>query len=494
MPTHTLYRPSLGLLTDLYELTMAHGYWKTGLAQREAVFNLFFRENPFGGGYTVACGLADVVELLEQFGFDDQDLGYLSTLRGADGQPLFEPAFLEHLARLRLSCDIDAIAEGTAVFPNEPLLRVQGPLIEAQILESPLLNIINFQTLIATKAARVCSAAGEDPVLEFGLRRAQGIDGALAASRAAYIGGCAATSNVLAGRLLGIPVSGTHAHSWVMLFDSEIEAFEAYAEAMPNNCTFLVDTYDSLQGIDHAIEVGRRLSSRGHELLGIRLDSGDLAFLSDEARRRLDAAGFTEATIAASSDLDERIITSLKQQGAKINVWGVGTRLVTGHEQPALGGVYKLAASRDPGGSWRPKIKLSEQAAKISTPGRLQVRRFSNGPTFVADMIYEVDRPLQTPWTIVDPTDITRRRLIPAAGDPDPLPFEELLQPLFRRGKRVAKGPDLAQIRHRTREQMAQLHAGIKRFVNPHSYPVGLEKGLHRFKTEMILAARGLDR
>ena len=238
----TLYKPPLGLLTDLYQLTMAYGYWKTGIGDREAVFHLFFRNNPFRGGLAIAAGLAHVVDYLENLSFDEADVAYLATLQGNDGQPLFEPAFLELLRDTSLVCDVDAIPEGTVVFPHEPLLRVTGPLIQAQILETALLNMINFQTLIATKAARVVLAAGDDPVLEFGLRRAQGIDGALSASRAAYLGGCAATSNVLAGRLYGIPVKGTHAHSWVMCFDDEIEAFQAYAEAMPNNCVFLVDT------------------------------------------------------------------------------------------------------------------------------------------------------------------------------------------------------------------------------------------------------------
>ena len=253
----TLYKSSLGLLTDLYQLTMAYGYWKTGRHDQEAVFHLFFRKHPFGGGFTVAAGLATVVEYLEGLRFDPDDLAYLAGLRGNDEQPLFEPAFLDYLAEMRLGCDVHGMPEGTIVFPHEPLLRVTGPLLQAQLLETALLNIVNFQTLVATKAARVVLAARGEPVLEFGLRRAQGIDGALAASRAAYLGGCYATSNVLAGRLFGIPVRGTHAHSWVMCFDDELEAFRAYARAMPNNCVFLVDTYDTLDGVRHAIEVGQ---------------------------------------------------------------------------------------------------------------------------------------------------------------------------------------------------------------------------------------------
>jgi nicotinate phosphoribosyltransferase len=280
------------LLTDLYQLTMAYGYWKTGRAEHESVFHLFFRKPPFGGGYTIACGLEPVIEWLQNFRFAPDDLNYLATLSGNDGKPLFERAFLDYLGRLRLSLDIDAIPEGTVVFPHQPLIRVRGPILQGQLLETALLCLVNFNTLIATKAARICAAARGEPVLEFGLRRAQGMNGALDASRSAHVGGCASTSNVLAGKRYGIPVRGTHAHSWVMSFDDELEAFEAYAQAMPNNCVFLVDTYDTLDGVRHAIDVGRKLRARGHEMVGIRLDSGDLAWLSIEARKLLDDAGF----------------------------------------------------------------------------------------------------------------------------------------------------------------------------------------------------------
>ncbi len=502
-----LYRGSLALLTDLYQLTMAYGYWKAGVSRREAVFHLSFRQNPFGGGFTVSCGQAWLVDFLEHFRFDETDLAYLAELRGSEegpatgvvrvqGEPLFEPAFLDYLHELRFTSDVDAVPEGTVVFPHEPLVRVRGPIIEAQLLETPLLNLMNFQTLIATKAARVCAAAQGEPVLEFGLRRAQGIDGALAASRAAYIGGCAATSNVLAGKLFGIPVRGTHAHSWVMSFDSEREAFEAYARAMPNNCVFLVDTYDTLAGVRRAVEVGRWLREHGHKLLGIRLDSGDLAYLSIEARRILDEAGFADAVVLASNDLDEHIIASLKAQGATIAAWGVGTRLATGHDQAALGGVYKLAAVREPGRSWRYVVKLSEQVAKISTPGILQVRRFVSDGALVADMVYDEPRPIPEKCTLIDPVDLTRRKHIPAGT-----PFTDLLVPLFRAGRRVASGASdeaterrsdggLEAARRRVAEQLGRLHAGIRRFVNPHQYPVGLEQGLHELKTELILKAR----
>ncbi|HET8656906.1 MAG TPA: nicotinate phosphoribosyltransferase [Longimicrobiaceae bacterium] len=480
------YRESLALLTDLYEVTMAYGYWKSGRSDQEAVFHLFFRELPFHGGFAVACGLASAVEFLEQLRFTDDDLAYLAELTGADGTPLFEAAFLDFLRELRFSCDVEMIPEGTVVFPQEPLVRVRGPIIQAQLVESALLNLVNFQTLIATQAARVCLAARGEPVLEFGLRRAQGIDGALSASRAAYVGGCVATSNLLAGKLYGIPVRGTHAHSWVMSFDSELESFEAYARAMPNNTVFLVDTYDSIEGVRHAVEVARRLRAGGHRLLGVRLDSGDLAYLSKQARRILDDAGFADVPIMASSELDEDIITSLKLQGAPIAVWAVGTKLVTAAEQPALGGVYKLSAVRRDGGDWEPKIKLSEQAVKVSTPGMLQVLRFEAGGEFSGDMIFDELHPLPPAPTIVDPLDMTRRKHFPAGS-----PAEPLLVPVFREGRRVYDPPPLAETRQRTTDQLARFHEGVKRFVNPHRYPVGLEFGLHERKTALILRARG---
>jgi nicotinate phosphoribosyltransferase len=482
-----IYRTSLSLLTDLYQVTMAYGYWKLGRAEREAVFHLSFRKNPFGGGYTVAAGLEYVLEYLRQYRFSPDDVEYLAGLEGNDGRPLFERAFLDYLAGVCLLVDVDAIPEGTVVFPHEPLVRVQGPLLQCQLLETPLLNLVNFQTLIATKAARICLATGGEPVLEFGLRRAQGIDGGLAASRAAYIGGCAATSNVLAGKLFGIPVKGTHAHSWVMSFDDELSSFAGYAEAMPNNCVFLVDTYDTLDGVRNAIAVGRKLRGRGHEMVGIRLDSGDLAYLSIEARKLLDEAGFEKAAIVASNDLDEHLIASLKAQGATIAVWGVGTRLATAYDQPALGGVYKLAALKSDNGTWEPKVKLSEQAIKTSTPGILQVRRFRDTSGAVADMIYSELLGLADDAVIVDPLDPTRRRRMADGETP-----EDLLAPVVRGGEAVYELPRLEAIRDRARQQLASLHAGILRHDNPHRYPVGLEKGLHELKTELVLAARGV--
>jgi len=481
-----LYRPSLALLTDLYQLTMGCAAWRAGLADREAVFHLFFRRNPFGGGYSIACGLEYALDYLASLRFDEEDLAYLAGLTGADGGRLFPDDFLAALRELPLALDVDAVPEGTVVFPNEPLLRVRGPIIPAMLVETPLLNIVNFQTLIATKASRIVHAAQGEPVIDFGLRRAQGIDGALTATRAAYAGGCAATSNVLAGRLFGIPVKGTHAHSWVMLFDTEREAFETYAKALPNNCVFLVDTYDTLEGVRNAIEVGRWLRDHGHPLLGIRLDSGDLAWFSVEARKLLDAAGFPEAKILASNDLDEQTIESLKGQGATIAVWGVGTRLVTGHDHPALGGVYKLGAVRGPGEPWKYRVKLSEQAAKTTTPGILQVRRFETAAGLVADGIFDESRGWPDgPRAIVDPLDFTRQKKIPADARQT-----DLLVPVLRAGKPVYESPPLAVIRDRALAEVARLPASLKRFLNPHQYPVGLEPSLHDLKTRLVLEAR----
>src|SRR5262245_15971475 len=318
---------------------MACGYWKAGVAGHEAVFHVTFRENPFGGQFTVACGLATAIDFLRGFQFTDTELDYLDSQRGNDGKALFDSGFLNYLRGLQLTCDVDAIPEGTLVFPNEPLIRIIGPIIQCQLLETALLNILNFQSLIATKAARVCLAAAHDPVIEFGLRRSQGVDGGLTAARAAYIGGCASTSNLQAGERFRIPVSGTQAHSWIMFFESEQQAFKTYAEAMPNNCIFLVDTYDSIDGVRHAIEIGSELRRQGHEMIGVRLDSGDGVALSIEARRMLDKAGFANAKIVGSGDLDEYMITDLKKRGAKIDVWGVGTKLSTGQPDGALGGI-----------------------------------------------------------------------------------------------------------------------------------------------------------
>ena len=470
---------STALQTDLYELTMAYGYWTSGKDRDQAVFHLYFRENPFEGGYTIVAGLEQAVKYLQSLRFSRDDLDFLATLDGNDKRPLFPAAFLRHLEELRFTCDVDAVPEGTVLFPQEPMLRVVGPILQAQIIETALLNILNFQSLIATKASRMVYAAKGDPVLDFGFRRAQGVDGALSAARATYIGGCVGTSNVFAGATHAIPVRGTHAHSWVMAFDSEIEAFEKYAEVMPNNCMFLVDTYNTLNGVKNAIEIGKRLRAKGHEMIGVRLDSGDLAYLSKQVRQMLDAAGFPNTVIAASNELDEYLIASLKEQEARIDVWGVGTKLITAYDQPALGGVYKLSALRPQGGQWQYRIKISEQAIKTSNPGMLQVRRFED-----ADMIFDV---LGGPpsHVIVDPLDLTRRRALPRDAA-----YEDLLVPIFRGGQRVYEMPNIAEIRARRAAQLDRFHPGVKRFINPHKYPVGLEKTLFDLKTRLILEAR----
>jgi nicotinate phosphoribosyltransferase len=473
------------LLTDLYQLTMAYGYWKEQMLGHEAIFHLSFRQQPFSGGYAIVCGLSDAIDYLRNFEFQADDLAYLAELRGPDDVPFFESKFLDYLQTLRFACDIDAIPEGNVVFPHEPLLRVTGSLLQGQLFETALLNIINFQTLIATKSARICLAAKGSPVMEFGLRRAHGPDGALAASRAAYIGGCVATSNVLAGKVFGIPVRGTHAHSWVMSFQTEYEAFQAYAEAMPGNCVFLVDTYDSVEGIRHAVVVGRYLRSIGKDLAGIRLDSGDLSYLSIVARGILDKAGFKTTQIVASNDLDEYVIGSLNEQGARIDLWGVGTKLVTAFDQPALGGVYKLGAIRPPNGAWQKKLKLSEQAVKVSNPGCLQVRRFEVQSEYLADMIYDELDGVPTERAIVDLSDVTIHRKIPDSAN-----CQDLLVPIFRHGDLVYDRPSIHQTRSLAQSELGRFYSGVKRLLNPHIYPVGLELGLYENKSHLMHETR----
>jgi nicotinate phosphoribosyltransferase len=476
---------SLSLLTDLYQLTMAQGYWHAGLANREAVFHLTFRKAPFGGSYAVAAGLQPALDYLAAWRFTADDRAWLATVPGADGRPLFQAAFLDWLDQ-PLAVDVDAVPEGTVVFPHAPTLRVRGPLAQAQLLETPLLNLLNFQTLIATKAARVCLAAG-GPVLEFGSRRAQGLDGALAASRAAYVGGCSGTSNVLAGRRFGIPVAGTHAHAWVMAFDREEEAFAAYADAMPGNCVFLVDTYDTLEGVRRAIEVGRRLRAQGHALVGVRLDSGDLGVLARAARQLLDDAGFPDAKVIASNDLDEASIVALRDGGAPIGVWGVGTRLVTGGDQSALGGVYKLGALRDAAGAWQPRLKLSEDPIKVSNPGLQQVRRYTSGDAWVADVIVDELAPPAGPPAWVSVSDAAVRGQLPADAR-----YSDLLVPVVRGGQPVYTPPALADVRAHSFAQLQAMPPEVRRLAAPARYPVGLEAGLFANKERLIAAARGV--
>ena len=477
------------LATDLYQLTMAQAGLRAGKWHDRGVFHLFFRRLPFQGGYAIAAGLDTALALLENFRFSSDDLAYLSSLTGNDTQPLFDKTFLEALGALHLDVELAAVPEGSVVFANEPLLRVTGTLWQAQLLETVLLNTVNYQTLVATKAARMVQAARGRPVLELGMRRAQGA-AALAASRAAYIGGCSATSNVLAGQRYGVPVRGTHAHSWVMAFDTELAAFEAYASAQPNNCVLLVDTFDTLNGVRNAILANRKLVERGHKLAGIRLDSGDLAWLSIESRKLLDAAGLHETQIFASNDLDEHLIESLIQQGAAIDAWGVGTKLVTAYDEPALTGVYKLSMLQSPatGDKFVPRIKLSEQAVKISNPGIQQVRRFSRDDQWVADAIYDEQLGCGSPCVLVDPFDPARERTL--GKD---LTHEDLLVPVWRNGQRVAPPPPLAAVRERTQRELQKLHPTVKRLLNPHEYPVGLSAELYEERTRLVRAARKVE-
>jgi nicotinate phosphoribosyltransferase len=473
-----LYRHNLTLLTDLYQLTMANGYWQNSMYYHESVFHLFYRKNPFKNDFVIAAGLEQVIDYLQNLRFNVDDIQYLANLKGADNQALFDEGFLNFLQRFEFTCDVDAVPEGTIVFPHEPLIRIKGNLIQAQLVETALLTMINFQSLIATKSARIKAAAGDDLVLEFGLRRAQGIDGGLSASRAAYIGGCDATSNVLAGKLFDIPVKGTHAHSWVMCFENDLEAFSAYANAMPNNTTLLVDTYDTIEGVKYAIEIGKQLRERGFDLAGVRLDSGDLAALSIEARQLLDAAGFENSNIVASNDLDEYRIKTLKENGAKITVWGVGTRLVTAYDQPALGGVYKLGAIKAPTETeWNYKIKLSEQAIKVSNPGILQVHRyFDEKSAPIADVIFNENEKNHTDELVTFDNKVV---------DLSNFQSKKLLRPIFRQGKLVYELPNIHAIRNRTIQQVRQFDEQVL-----NGYNIGLEKELNERKK--VLMSRDL--
>ena len=481
-----IYNQSLALLTDLYQLTMVYGYWKSGLYSREAVFHLNFRKWPFKGGFAIAAGLETAVRFLQELHFSAADLAYLKGLKDQEGDPLFEKEFLAFLGKFEFACDVDAMKEGTLAFPYEPILRVKGPIWQAQHLESPMLNLINFQTLIATKAARVCIAARPDPVIEFGMRRAQGIDGAISASRAAYIGGCFATSDVIAGKLFGIPVRGTHAHSWVMAFQDEATAFETFAKIMPKGCVMLVDTYDSIEGVKRAVKVAKALKGKGFELEGVRLDSGDLARLSIEIRKILDREGFAETQIMASSELDEYLIRDLKQQGAKIAVWGVGTHLVTGKDQPALDGIYKLSAIQNEKGEWEHKLKLSEQTAKVTNPGILQVRRFFDGRFYLGDAVYDELLGIAEPCTSVDIYDPNGQMTFPSSAV-----SEDLLVPVFRKGKCVSDFPSLPEIQEHAKREISRLPPAMERFTNPQPYHGGLEKTLYQKKLELIKKLRG---
>lgn len=477
-------------LTDLYQLTMAQGYLDHGMGDTQACFHMYFRNYPFKGGYAIACGMDQLAELVETYRFNDEDIAYLEALPAPGGGKLFHERFLQYLADFRLSVDIDAVHEGTPVFPNEPLVRVCGPILECQLIETPLLNCVNFETLVATKSARVCQAAGA-PVAEFGLRRAQGAAGGVWASRAAVVGGCASTSNVLAGRMFDIPVSGTHAHSWVMSFPDELTAFRAYAQSFPNNCVLLVDTYDVEQGVRNAITVGLEMRERGERLSGIRIDSGDLTWLSKMARRMLDEAGLTDCGIVLSNDLDEYTIRSIRQEGVDVMSWGVGTKLACAYDQPTLGGVYKLSATRKGDGeAWVDHIKISESVQKLTTPGVLDVRRYySEDGRIAGDMVFDTNAPVNEKEVIVDPYDSLRRKKL--AGKR----YETLLKPLARSGKCVleAEARNAMEARRRTMEGLETLDETQKRLLNPHTYPVGLERGLFERRGALVAKMKGFE-
>lgn len=469
------------LLTDFYQLTMAYGYWKLNMHNKQAVFNLLFRKNPFGGNYALSCGLGNVIEFLQNWSFSQDDLDYLASLTNKVNEPMFPAEFLQYLGNLKFSCSIDAIPEGSVIFPHIPVLRIQGPLLQCQLLETPLLNLMNFQTLVATKASRVCKAAGDEPVIEFGLRRAQGPDGALSASRAAYIGGCVATSNTLAGKLYDIPVRGTHAHSWVTAFPSEQDAFHSYAQVMPHNSVLLVDTFNTEQGVKHAIETGKELRKQGADLAAIRLDSGDMASLSIKAREMLDAAGFKQAAIMSSNSLDEYVVKALKEKGAKVNSWGVGTNLVTAYDHPALDGVYKMTALEGDNGEWDYKIKLSEDEVKISNPGRLQTKRFFKDGKYLADVIYDIDKGIMSQPEVHLLQDGAEKITL---KDYDHA--QDLLQPLFKAGELLHKPNNI----HEIREDAIANYRAFAIYGEKRDYNVGLEKQVYALKKELITKYR----
>ncbi|MBA2653799.1 MAG: nicotinate phosphoribosyltransferase [Gammaproteobacteria bacterium] len=448
MPT---YSP---LLTDQYQLVMAYNYWKLGLAEQEAIFHLSFRMLPLQSLFMVAAGLERIIEFLRDFKFTASDLTYLEGVENGDGA-LFSGEFLTYLSNLTFTCDLDGVPEGTIVYAKEPVLRIKGPILQCQLLETPLLNFINFATLIATKASQVYLAAQDDPVIEFGLRRAQGPDGGLTASRSAYIGGCSATSNVLAGKLYDIPINGTQAHSWIMAFPSELEAFQKFATIMKSNTVLLVDTYDTLNGIKHAIETAKLLAAEKETLAAIRLDSGDLLELSRKARNLLDNAGLSETKIIASGDLDEHVIRTLKENNAPIDSWGVGTRLVTSHDQPSLNAIYKLTALKNISGEWDYKIKLSNDPQKSTIPGILQTRRLFEHGLPVEDIIYDIE--------LGEELFKTKK----------PHESQDLLQTIFQKGVLTYTLPNIHQIRSQTLEQV-KIHSSFA--LKP--YPVSLGQNL----------------
>ncbi len=467
---------NLTLLTDLYELTMGQGYFREGKHEQPAVFDIFFRPNKLIT-YSVAAGMAQAAEYLENLHFNEDDIKYLRGLR------LFDEGFLAYLKELRFTGDVYAVREGEIVFPYEPILTVKAPMVQAQLVETALLTFVNHQTLIASKSSKICAAAGGG-VMEFGLRRAQGADAGVYGARAAIIGGCVSTSNVYAGKLFGIPVSGTMAHSWVMNFPTELEAFRAYARSFPDACLLLVDTYNTLKsGVPHAIEVFKELRAAGHEPKGIRLDSGDLAYLSKEARKMLDRAGFENAIICASGDLDEYSIRSLKDQGAKIDSWGVGTKLITSADLPALGGVYKLAAVYEDGKEI-PKIKLSDTTEKITNPSFKEVYRIYDRETdkAVADYIVRAGETVDEsePLELCHPVERWKRMTVRNFR------ARKLLEPLISGGKKVAPDYTLAEISAYRAAEYARFWEEYTRQDMPHIYKVDLSQALYDLKQEMV--------
>lgn len=474
---------NLTLLTDLYELTMMQGYFKNPTNQT-VIFDMFYRTNPCGGGFAITAGLEQMINYIENLHFSDDDIDYLRSLG------IFEEDFLDYLKNFRFSGDVYAIPEGTVVFPREPLVKVVAPIMEAQLVETAILNIINHQSLIATKAARVCYAAKGDGVMEFGLRRAQGPDAGIYGARAAIIGGCTGTSNVLTGQMFHVPVLGTHAHSWIMSFPDEYTAFKTYAQMYPSACTLLVDTYDVLKsGVPNAIRVFEEMRESGIQLknYGIRIDSGDLAYLSKEAYKMLSAAGFDDATICASSDLDEYLIDSLKTQDARINSWGVGTNLITSKDNPAFGGVYKLAAVKDTGdNTFTPKIKLSENTEKVTNPGDKTVYRIYSKSTgkIKADLIClkdEVFDPEET-MIIFDPIDTWKKTKV-LGGTYE---MRELLIPVIHEGKRIYTSPSVMELREYCSKEQNTLWDESRRFVNPQKVYVDLSQKLYDLKKNLL--------
>lgn len=474
---------NLTLLTDLYELTMMQGYFKNPTNQT-VIFDMFYRTNPCGGGFSITAGLEQMINYIENLHFSQDDIDYLRSLG------IFEEDFLDYLKNFQFSGDIYAIPEGTVVFPREPLVKVVAPIMEAQLVETAILNIINHQSLIATKAARVCYAAKGDGVMEFGLRRAQGPDAGIYGARAAIIGGCTGTSNVLTGQMFQVPVLGTHAHSWIMSFPDEYTAFKTYAQMYPSACTLLVDTYDVLKsGVPNAIRVFEEMRESGIKLknYGIRIDSGDLAYLSKEAYKMLAAAGFDDATICASSDLDEYLIDSLKTQDAKINSWGVGTNLITSKDNPAFGGVYKLAAVKDTGSStFIPKIKLSENTEKVTNPGDKTVYRIYSKSTgkIKADLICLKDEVFDPEDTMIifDPIDTWKKTKV-LGGTYE---MRELLIPVIHKGKRIYTSPSVMELREYCSKEQNTLWDESRRFVNPQKVYVDLSQKLYDLKKNLL--------